>query len=107
MHSPALSLVLVQNNLPQTHEVRSHLHQLVLLDILQSLLEGELDGRRQHHLLVGAGCPHIGQFLGLADVDGQIARPGVLADHLTGIDLLARIDEEAAAVLELIHGVSH
>ncbi len=47
--------------LAQAHGLRSDLHQLVVLDVLQRLLQGERDGRRELNGLVGAdwnaGCP--------------------------------------------------
>ena len=86
--------------------MRRHFHQFIVLDILQSLLEGELDGGRQDHFLVTSGSADVGELLGLADVDVQVALAGVLSEHLAAVDLLAGFDEETAAVEQLVHGVS-
>ena len=87
--------------------VRGDFHELVLLDILQGLLQGELDGRRQEDLLIGTGSAHVRELLGLADVDIQVAFAGVLADDHAAIDFLAGLDEETAAVQQLVHRIGH
>ena len=42
----------IEQNLANAHVVRRHFHELIVLDILQSLLQGELDGRRKDDFLV-------------------------------------------------------
>ena len=85
--------------------VRRDFHELIFLDIFQRFLQGELDGRRQDDLVVGARGAHVGELLGLADVDVQVALTGVLADDHAAVDFLARLDKEAAAVQELVHRI--
>ena len=87
--------------------VRGDFHELVLLDVLQRLLQGELDGRGQDDLLVGPGSAHVRELLGLADVDVQVPFAGVLADDHAAVDFLAGLDEEAAAVQQLVHRIGH
>ena len=87
--------------------VRGDFHELILLDVLQCLLQGELDGGGQDDLLVRPGSAHVGELLGLADVDVQIPLAGVLAHDHAAVDLLTGLHEKAAAVQQLVHGVGH
>ena len=57
-------------------------------------------------LLVGTGGTHIGELLGLRNVHNQVILMDMLANHLTGIDFLTRIDEELTAILQLVDGIS-
>ena len=83
----------------------SHLHILVLLDIFKSLLERKYHRGNDTGLVIGTARTHIGEFLRLSDVDNDVVILGVLAYNLSGIDLLLREDEEAAAILELVDGI--
>ena len=55
--------------------------------------------------LVGAACTDIGELLCLADIDDNIVFMNVLTNDLTGIDLILRLDEEAAPILQMIDGI--
>ena len=97
----------VEQNLADSHEMGGDFHELIVLDVLQSLLKRELYGGREDYLLVRSGGAHVGELLGLADVDVQVPFPCVLADYLPAVVLLARLHEEAAAVQQLVYGVGN
>ena len=46
--------------------------QLVVVDELESLLQGHADQRSQHLGFVGTGGTHVGQLLAFQAVDGQV-----------------------------------
>ena len=75
------------------------------LDVFQRLLETEYLRRDERSLLVARLRTHIGEFLRLGDVDGEVLVLGVFAHYLSGIDLILREDEELAAVLQLVESV--
>ena len=57
--------------------------------------------RRQQHGVVLAGGADVGELLALQRVDVEVVAAGVLADDHAGIDLLARADEQRAALLQV------
>ena len=69
----ALAIDLAQEDLAQTHRLGRNLHVLILFDVLQSLLQREDNGRYDHRLVVRTRRTHIGQLLGLGDVDCDVA----------------------------------
>ena len=75
------------------------------LDVLQCLLEAEYLRWDECSLLVARLRTHVGEFLRLGDVDGEVFVLGVFAHYLSGIDLILREDEELAAVLQLVESV--
>ena len=85
--------------------VRCDLHKLILTDVFEHLFEGHPDGRRKGYLLVRTCGSHVGEFLGLADIDVQVPFPGMLPDYLAAIDLLSWFDKELAPVQELVHRI--
>ena len=97
----------IEEDFAHPHMVRSDFHKFILLDILQRFLKGEFDCRRENDLFVTTRCPDVGELLGLADIDIEIPFPGMLADNLASVNLLARLYEEPAAIEKLIHRVSN
>src|SRR5450631_4819402 len=72
----------IQLFLAQTDRARSDLHQLIVSDEFQCLLQGQEAGRGELDSVVGAGCTHVGQLLALAGVDFQVIVLVVLTnDH--------------------------
>ena len=71
--------------------------------MLQRFFKGDYPRRRKLDLVVAAGSTHVGELLGLADIDVQIPLTRVLSHYLTFLDLYSRLDEEPAAVLKLVH----
>src|SRR6266567_889531 len=92
--------VRVELLLPQPDRLGGHLHQLVVVDELQRLLQGKVTRRRQLDGVVGAGGTDVGQLLTLAGVDVQVVVLGVLADDHPAVDLHAGADEEGASRLQ-------
>ena len=91
---------MIEDLLAHAQALGGDLQQLVVVDELQALLQGEgVHGDQAHRVLGGGGVAHVGDVLLLADVDGQIHVVGVLAADHAHVDLLARADEERAALL--------
>src|SRR6266567_528259 len=101
----ALPPVGVQLLLSQPDRLWRYLHQLVLVDEFQRLLQGKVARRCQLDGVVGAGGADVGQLLPLAGVDVQVVVLGVLADDHPAVDLHAGADEEDTARLQGIQGV--
>src|SRR5580698_6372542 len=59
------AILLFEVSLAQTDVLGSDLHQLIVLDELQGLLQGETQGRGQEDVLVTAGGTDVGELLGL------------------------------------------
>src|SRR3954447_10390674 len=90
-----------QHDLAQSQDVRGHLDALVLADELQGLVEREPVVRHELDGVVGARGAHVRLLLLAHGVHVEVLGPRVLADHHALVDLLARADEELAALLQL------
>ena len=90
---------MVQNALAQAQVLRGDLQQLVVGQKFQALLQGHLPGRDQPQGLVGAGGPHVGQLLLLADVDGDVLLLGTHAHHHALVHGHAGANEQRAPFL--------
>ena len=87
---------MVQDALADAQVLGGDFQQLVGRQELKAALEAELGDRHQTQGVVAAGGAGVGQVLRLADVDRDVlARRGV-ADDLTGVDLLACVDDQGA-----------
>src|SRR5579883_1787320 len=91
----------IEQALPEPHRFRRHLHELVVGDVGNRLLEGHLDGRRQAHGLVLGGGANIGELLPLDRVHLEVVVAGVLADDHALVHLRAGRHEHRTAVLEV------
>ena len=100
-----LPLKVIKDDLAHAHALWRYFHVFVGLDVLQCFLKREDSGRNDVGLLVGAACTDIGELLCLADIDDDIVFMNVLTNNLTSIDLILRLDEEAAPVLQMIDGI--
>ena len=56
------ALEVVENNLAHAHALRSHLHKLVALDVLETLLKAHHRLRYDTRLLVRAAGTHVGEI---------------------------------------------
>ena len=91
----------VRLDLAQADRVGRDLDALVVADVLQRLVEREPVVRDELDLLVGARGADVGLLLLAHRVDVEVLGAGVLADHHALVDLLARADEQLAALLQL------
>ena len=90
---------MVQDALADAQVLGGDFQQLVGRQELKAALEAEFGDGHQTQGVVAAGGAGVGQVLRLADVDRDVlARRGV-ADDLTGVDLLACVDDQGAALL--------
>ena len=64
-----------QDALTQADARRRHLHELVVVDELNGLLETELARRHEANGFVGRRRAHVGLFLFLRDVHVHVGRP--------------------------------
>src|SRR3954467_2368654 len=94
------ALVGVQQPLPQPHGLRRDLDALVLAQPLQRLVERQPPGRHEALELVGRRGPDVRQVLLAHDVHVEVFGADVLADDHARVDLVARRDEELAALLQ-------
>src|SRR3954451_16139107 len=92
---------LLQLDLPHPDRMRCDLDALVLANELQRLVERELAGGHEPHQDVRGGGAHVGQVLLLHRVDVQILLAGVLAHDHALVDVLAGLDEQRAALLQV------
>ncbi len=84
----------------------ANLHQFIFLDIFQGRFQAHFARRTDMSGVILAGGAHVGKLFGLDDIGGNIVILAVFADHLAFINLLARRDEEKAAVIQGIESVS-
>src|SRR4051812_19823928 len=95
------ALRLVQLDLPQAHRPRRDLDALVLADVLEGGVEGELLVGHEPHEDVGGRGADVREVLLLDGVDVEVLAARVLADDHALVDLLARADEQRPALLEV------
>ena len=81
------------------------LHQFVLADELEGLLEAEPPRRGEVRHLVGGGRAHVRELFFLGDVHVQVVGPGVFSDDHTLVDVLAGGNEEGTPGLEVLDGI--
>ena len=100
-----LAVVVVENDFAHAHRLGRNLHKLVFLDIFESLFEREYRARHDACLVVRAAGARVGQLFCLRHVYHEVVVVDMLAYHLACVDFLARVDEELAAVLQLVYRV--
>ena len=98
----AFAVYLVQQYLAQAHGVGRNLDVFVRLDVFQCLFERKDLRRGDRGLVIRPRSAHVGELLGLGDVDRDVVLARVLADHLPLVDLIHRADEEASAILQFV-----
>ncbi len=96
---------MVENHFPHAHAFRRYFNQLVFLDVFESFLKREHRARNNLRLVVRAAGTCVCQLFRLCHVHDKVVVVDMFADNLTGVDLLARVDEELAAVLQLVNRV--
>ena len=100
-----LAFQMVKDDLAHAHVLGRNFYVLVLLDILQRLFQAEDCGGDDACLLVLTAGTHVGELLGLGYVHHQVVVMDMLAHNLSGIDLLLRINEELATVLQIVDAI--
>src|SRR5690606_7588029 len=100
-----LALVRVEVTLTQANALRSNLDQLIILDVGDRLFEGHPARRGEANGIILAGGAEVGELLGLERVHLQVLRLGVFADNHAFVELLARADEQYAAIFQGVEGV--
>ena len=102
VRSDAGALRAVQLDLAQANRLGRHLDALVVADELERLLERERARRDQPDQLVGRRGAHVGELLRLRRVHVEVFAARVLADDHSLVQLIGRLDEERAALLEVL-----
>src|SRR6478609_4942917 len=95
-----------QDPLAQTQVLRRDLDQFVGGDVFDRALERELCGGREAGRDAFTLRAEVRELLFADGVDGDVLVAGILADDHAFIDLLARIDEELAALLAHHEGIA-
>ena len=93
------ALLVVQDLLADAQVLGGDLKQLIRSQELKAALEAELGNGHQTQGVITAGGAGVGQVLRLADVQLDILGLTVLSDNHTGVNLLARSDEQSTALL--------
>ena len=107
LNHSALTEGRIQNLLPDAEVLRRDLEELIGIDELEALLKAHDLRRDELQCVVRAGCPGVGEFLRLADIDLDILGLAALADDHTGIDLDTGADEELSSLLRLEEAVGN
>ena len=89
----------VENLLADAQTLRSHLQELIGVDEVDCLLEGENLRRDKAERLIGCGGARVGEVFGLADIAEDILALAGFADYHAGINLGAGCDEEVSSLL--------
>src|SRR5687768_7028999 len=90
-----------EHPLAEPDVLRRDFDQLVLLDVLEAVLEGDGSRRLQLDILVGGRRPHVAELLFLGDVDVHVTGAGILSHHHALVHLLSRGDEHLGPLLEV------
>src|SRR6185312_54586 len=102
-----LAVGLFEEALADADGQRRHFHQLVIGNELHRILQRELDRGSQKDGIVLAGGADVGELLGLDRVHDQVVVAAVDADDHSLVELLARADEHAPALLQIEQRVGH
>src|SRR3984957_445695 len=103
---PALRAALgIEHFLAQANRFRGDLHEFVVSDKFDRLLERHVAGRNQTNGFVRGGRTHIGLFLFFGDVDVHVVFARVLADDHAFVDFDRGSYEHIAALLNAPDGV--
>ena len=89
----------------QTNAFRRDLHQFVILDELQGLLQRHALQGRQLYVFVLQYGSDVGQLLRLKRVDRQVIAAAMNADNLSFVHLIARLDHHSSSLLQIEQGV--
>src|SRR5262249_22059895 len=88
-------------DLPEPDRARGDLDRLVVPDELERQLERERPRWDETHELLRRGAAHVRELLRLRGVPVQIVFARVLSDDHPLVELVARSDEERAALLQV------
>src|ERR1039458_528872 len=103
---PRLPHICLQDLFAQPDAERRDLHELVVADEFDGLLQIENPWRHQAYTLVGGGSAHVGELLLLDDIDVEIGIAGVLADDLPAVHLGTGRNKNLTALLKVEDGVA-
>jgi hypothetical protein len=98
--APRITVVLGQVTFTDTDRGRSDFYQFVVIDELQSLLQGHLNRRNQNRCFVSTGRTHVGQFLTGQAVYRQVVRTTVNTDDLAFVNFSTVTEEQLTAILQ-------
>src|SRR5580692_7892358 len=101
-----LALIRLQSFFPQAQRLRRDLHELVVGDELDGLLQIQLPEGDQTDRFVGGGSTHVGQFLFAHGVHVEVVVLRVLPDNHALIKFHARANEKLAAFLQAPESIS-
>ncbi|STV30817.1 Uncharacterised protein [Klebsiella pneumoniae subsp. ozaenae] len=96
----AFTVVLGQVTFTDTDRGRSNFYQFVVIDELQSLLQGHLNRRNQNRCFVSTRRTHVGQFLTGQAVYRQVVGTAVNTDDLAFVNFSAVAEEQLTAILQ-------
>src|SRR5262249_9647803 len=85
-----LAVGLLEVGLPHPDRLRGDLHQLVVLDVLQRHLQGEVPRLLDDRLHLARSTADVGQLLLPGDVHRQVVVAAVLGQHMTILPMLLR-----------------
>ena len=95
-----LALIRLQNFLSQPQRLWRDLHELVVGDEFDGLLQIQRAEGNQANCFIGGGCAHVGQLLLAHGVHIEIGIFRILADDHAFIEIDARADEQLSALLQ-------
>src|SRR5690554_2584092 len=99
--------MLLQVALAQTYGFRRDFYQLIIINELDSVFEGELDRRDQVDMFVLARSAYVGELLLANGVDDQIVITAMNADDHAFVKRILGRNKHAPAFLQLPQRVSH
>src|SRR3954451_1098355 len=99
-----LAIVRREDPLPEADGLRRDLDELVFLDVLEGILEGDLAGRLQDDIIIRGRRPHVAQLLFLGHVHVQVAGPGVLPREHALVHHVPRFHEHLGSLLQVAEG---
>ena len=98
-------VVFGQQAFPEPDAGRGHLHEFVVLDVLQGYLQAHDARRPDPRGIILSNRTKIGELFLFRQVDGDIFVLRVFAYNLAFVNRLARIHEENSPVVESVKGV--
>ena len=70
------------------------------MNVFERLFQTKFCRRSESDFIIGTGCTHVGQFLGLSEVKHEITIPVIFPTNLTFVDFILRFNKIASAILQ-------